>query len=360
MTATHTHDPADPPGHDHGHGRHDHRHSLAAAPGDAAEAEDEAAPFRHAHEFLGRHHDRNAGKTRIVLAITAAMMVFEIAAGLYTGSIALLADGLHMATHAGVMLMAVAAYALAKRRANDRRYSFGVGKFGDLAAFSSAIVLAVTAFGIFIEAVERLLSTTPVAFWQALPVAVLGLLVNLLSAWLLRDEHHHGHAHGGHDHGRHDHDHDGHDHDGHAHHAHDERDLNLRAAYVHVAADAAVSVLAIAGLFLGAKFGWRWTDPAVGIVGAIVIGRWAWGLLKDAGAVLVDMSPPGSLERQVGARLTDGGERLADLHVWRIGPGAVSVVAVIVARDPQPSHTYRDRLLDLTEVRHAVIEVIGV
>lgn len=351
MSATHTH----PHGHDHDHG---HAHDHAPAEFDPAEAHDEAAPYRHAHEFLGRNHDRNARKTRAVLALTAAMMVFEIAAGLYTRSIALLADGLHMATHAGVMLMAVAAYALAQRRKGDRRYSFGVGKFGDLAAFSSAIVLGVTAFGIFIEAVERLLSPEHVAFAQALPVAVLGLAVNLASAWLLRDEHHHhGHDHGHHRvHGDH-HDQDVHDRE-HAEH-HDERDLNLRAAYVHVFADAAVSVLAIGGLFLGARFGWTWTDAAVGIAGSLVIGRWSWGLLKDAGAVLVDMTPSGPVETQVTARLTSGGERLADLHVWRVGPGAVSVAAVIVASSPESPQAYRDRLGDLGEVRHAVIEVIG-
>lgn len=326
---------------------------------------DAAAPFRHAHEFLGRHHERNARKARAVLVLTSVMMVFEIAAGVFTHSMALLADGVHMATHAGVMLMAAAAYWLAERRRGDRRFSFGVGKFGDLAAYSSAIVLALTALGIAVEAAQRLFSATPVAFAEALPVAVLGLLVNLLSAWLLRDEphdhahghdhaHDHAHAHAGHDHGRH---HEGHDH-GPVHHGH-EHDLNLRAAYLHVAADAAVSVLAIVALALAATLGWTWTDPVVGIVGAAVIGRWSWGLIKAAGATLVDMAPAGGIEEAVAQRLQAGGERLADLHVWRVGPGAVSVIAAVVTRDPQPPQAYRDRLADLGEVRHVTIEVIA-
>jgi cation diffusion facilitator family transporter len=319
---------------------------------------DEAAPFRHAHEFLGRHHDRNARKTRAVLVITALMMVFEIGAGLFTQSMALLADGAHMATHAGVMLIAAGAYFMADRRKHDRRFSFGVGKFGDLAAFGSAVVLALTAAGIGFEAITRLLSPKPVAFLEALPVAVLGLAVNLLSAWLLRDEHHHH----GHDHGHGDHAHHGHDHHGHGHAhaaAHHEHDLNLRAAYLHVAADAAVSVLAILALALGATLGWTWTDPVVGLVGALVIGRWAFGLIKAAGAVLVDMTPTDGLEDAVAQRLQSGGERLSDLHVWRVGPGAVSVIAAIVTDTPQPAEVYRRRLSDLTQVRHSTIEVIG-
>ena len=329
------------------------------------EEADEAAPFRHAHEFLGRNHDRNARKARAVLVLTALMMVVEIGAGFFTHSMALLADGVHMATHAGVMLMAAAAYWLAERRKGDRRFSFGVGKFGDLAAYSSAIVLALTALGIFVEAVQRLLSATPVAFAEALPVAVLGLLVNLLSAWLLRDEPHdhaHGHAHEHHDHSHAAHD-QGHDHHHGHNHAHGgdshEHDLNLRAAYLHVAADAAVSVLAIIALALAATLGWTWTDPVVGIVGAVVIGRWAWGLIKAAGATLVDMAPADGIEAAVAQRLQSGGERLADLHVWRVGPGAVSVIAAVVTRDPQPPQAYRDRLADLKAVRHVTIEVIA-
>lgn len=337
----------------------------------ATETDDMAAPFRHAHEFLGRHHDRNARKTRAVLAVTAAMMVFEIAAGFFTQSMALLADGLHMATHAGVMLMAAAAYFLAKRRRGDRRFSFGVGKFGDLAAFASAIVLALTALGILVEAGMRLLSPKPVAFLEALPVAVLGLAVNIVSAWLLHDgdDHAHGHGHGsahhGHAHPHHGHDHHGeHDHEhadhaAHPAHGHAEHDLNLRAAYLHVAADAAVSVLAIVGLGLAAWRGWTWTDPLVGVIGAVVIGRWAWGLLKAAGATLVDMSLDSEVEAAVARRLQRQGEGLADLHVWRVGPGALSVIASVVTRTPEPPQAYRDRLADLPQVRHATIEVIA-
>ncbi|CAN5236973.1 CDF family Co(II)/Ni(II) efflux transporter DmeF [soil metagenome] len=316
----------------------------------AQEHEDPAASFRHAHDVLGRHHDRNARKTRAVLALTAVTMVVEIAGGLFTRSMAVLADGLHMATHAGVMLIAVGAYAFARRAQADRRFSFGPGKFGDLSAFASAVILAFTALIILLESVERLWSPQPVAYAQALMVAAGGLAVNLLSAWLLRDEPHAHHGHD-HDHAHHDHDHE------HEHH-HGPGDLNLRAAYLHVAADAAVSVLAIVGLFAAWRLGWTWTDPVVGIVAAIVIGRWAIGLLRAAGAVLVDMSPSTALEDAVSKRLISGGETLADLHVWRIGPDAVAVIACVVSDRPLAPAAYRARLADLPQVNHVTIEVI--
>ncbi len=310
----------------------------------AHEQEDAAAPFRHAHDVLGLHHDRNARKTRAVLMLTTVTMGVEIAGGLLTHSLAVLADGLHMATHAGVMLIAVAAYAFARRSQTDRRFSFGPGKFGDLSAFSSTVILAFTALIILLESVQRLWAPQPVAYAPALAVATAGLAVNLVSAWLLRAE---PHAHAGH----------GHDHD-HAHH-HGPGDLNLRAAYLHVAADAAVSVLAIVGLAAGWKLGWTWTDPVIGIIAAIVIGRWAFGLMKAAGAVLVDMSPSTALEVAVSERLRSGGETLADLHVWRIGPDTVAVIAAVVTPDPQPAATYRARLAELPQVKHVTIEVIG-
>ena len=312
----------------------------------AREVDDAASPFRHAHDVLGHNHDRNARKTRAVLALTAVMMGVEIAGGLFTRSMAVLADGLHMATHAGVMLIAVAAYAFARRAESDRRFSFGPGKFGDLSAFASAVILAFTALIILLESLERLWAPQPVAYAQALMVAGAGLAVNLLSAWLLRDE---PHAHPGHDHA-HAHDHS---------HAHVPGDLNLRAAYLHVAADAAVSVLAIVGLLAAWKLGWTWTDPVIGVVAAVVIGRWAFGLLKAAGAVLVDMSPSAALSEAVAERLTSQGETLADLHVWRIGPDTVAVIAAVVTDRPLSAAAYRARLDDLAPVGHVTVEVIA-
>src|SRR3954468_276242 len=241
---------------------------------------------RHSHVFLGAAHDRNERRTWLVIAICAVMMIAEIIGGLWFGSVALVADGLHMATHAGALLIAALAYTYSRRYATDRRLSFGTGKLGDLAAFASAIVLAMIALLIGYESVDRLINPVPIAFDQAIPIAVLGLGVNLLSAVLLRDdhEHHHGHAHDAHD------AHDGHDH----HHAHDHgihRDHNLRAAFVHVVADAAVSVLVIVGLVLWRQLGWLWMDPVMGLIATVVILSWSWTLVRSAGAVLLDVSP---------------------------------------------------------------------
>src|SRR5215469_8367918 len=203
--------------------------------------------FRHSHIFLGDSHERNERKTWAVIAICAAMMVAEIVGGLWFGSVALIADGLHMSTHAGALLIAALAYTYSRRYVNDERLTFGTGKFGDLAAFTSAIVLALIALLIGYESVDRLVHPVPIAFNQAIPIAVVGLGVNLLSAFLLRDDHHHHHGHA------HQQDHT------HAHHVH--RDHNLRAAFVHVMADAAVSVLVIIGLIAGRQLGWVWMDP---------------------------------------------------------------------------------------------------
>src|SRR6478752_7228853 len=246
---------------------------------------------RHSHVFLGAAHERNERKTWTVIAICAAMMVAEIAGGLWFGSVALVADGLHMSTHAGALLIAALAYTYSRRYATDRRLTFGTGKLGDLAAFASAIVLAMIALLIGYESVDRLINPVPIAFDQAIPIAVLGLGVNLLSAYLLRDDHDHHHDHA------HEHDHDPH----HVHHIH--RDHNLRAAFVHVMADAAVSVLVIIGLVAGRQFGWVWMDPIMGVVATIVILRWSWSLVRSSGAVLLDASPDPVLSAKIAARL---------------------------------------------------------
>ncbi len=254
--------------------------------------------LRHGHYFLGDAHEHNERKTWIVIAITTVMMITEIVGGIWFGSVALIADGLHMSTHTGALLIAALAYSYSRRYAHDHRFAFGTGKLGDLAAFSSAIVLAMVALLIVYESIERFFHPVEIAFAEAIPIAFLGLAVNLVSAFLLRDDHHHGHGHG-HDHD-HEHDHDDHDHDHDHHHDHDHghdrhaayrRDNNLRAAFVHVATDVVVSVLVIVGLFAARALNWLWLDPAVGLLGAAVVGIWAWNLLRSAGAVLLDMSP---------------------------------------------------------------------
>ena len=234
-------------------------------------------PWTHGHVFLGADHAKNARKTRAVIWLCAATMVAEIVGGAWFHSVAVVADGLHMGTHVSALAIAAFAYFYASRHARDENFTFGTGKVGDLAVFSSAIVLAIVALFIAGESIEHLLSPPRIAFREAIPLAALGLAVNLLSAFLLRDDHH-GHDHG-HDHA-HDHDHD-HAHDQDHDHAH--HDLNLRAAYIHVLADAGVSVLALIGLTAGLVLGWIWMDAAMGLVGAAVIANWAWSLVRAAG-----------------------------------------------------------------------------
>jgi cation diffusion facilitator family transporter len=297
-------------------------------------------PWTHEHVFLGQDHARNEHQTRIVIALCAAMMVAEIVGGILFGSMALVADGLHMSTHAAALLIAALAYNFARRRARDARFTFGTGKFGDLAAFASAIVLAMIALLIAWESIGRLIHPVPIAFNEAIPIAGLGLGVNLVSAWLLRDDHEHHHAVAQHHHDRHHH-----------------HDLNLRAAYVHVLADAAVSILAVIGLVTARELGWLWMDAAMGIVGALVIANWALGLVRAAGAVLLDIQSNADVASQIRRSLELGSDRLADLHLWRVGPGHNAVVATIVSHQPQPPQTYKERLSSIPGLSHVTIEV---
>ncbi|MFC3078960.1 CDF family Co(II)/Ni(II) efflux transporter DmeF [Phenylobacterium terrae] len=309
------------------------------------------AALAHEHVFLGADHDENTRRTLLVVALTAAMMVAEIVAGTIFNSMALLADGFHMATHAGALAVAAAAYAFAKKHARSRRFSFGTGKVGDLAGFASALVLAVVAVGIAWESVQRLISPEPVAFGQATLVAVVGLAVNLVSALLLGGgHHHHGHGHG-HGHHHHGHAHDHHHH----HHAHGRhRDNNLRAAFLHVVADALTSVLAIAALLSGRYFGWTWLDPVMGIVGAAVIASWSWSLMRDTGLVLLDAADP-HLEAEVRDEVESHGDaRITDLHVWRLGPGAHG--AIVSYMGDAPAAAVRARLRRVHELRHVTVE----
>jgi cation diffusion facilitator family transporter len=305
---------------------------------------DEIESFAHEHVFLGHAHDENARRTLWVVALTSAMMVGEIVAGTIFNSMALLADGFHMATHAGALAIAAGAYAFAKRHARSGRFSFGTGKVGDLAGFASALILGIVALGIGVESIGRLMAPRPVAFGEATIVAAIGLLVNLVSALLLSGG---GHAHGHHDHG-HDH-HHGHGH-GHGHH-----DNNLRSAFVHVLADALTSVLAIGALLAGRYLGWVWLDPVIGLVGALVIASWAWTLMRDTADVLLDASDP-DLESEVREHVEAHGDaRITDLHIWRVGPGAhAAIVSVTGSADCE---VVRARLAPVHELAHITIEV---
>lgn len=304
--------------------------------------------LQHDHVFLGEQHHRNERKVWLVIALTASMMVLEIAAGSLFGSMALLADGWHMSTHAGAMLIAALAYWYARREAKSGRFTFGTGKLGDLAGFASAVILALIALLIAGESVLRLASPVPIEFNQSIMVAVLGLAVNLVSAWLLREEPHH---HGGH----HAH-HGGH----HAHHGghHHGQDHNLRAAYLHVLADALTSVLAIAALLLGRSYGWVWLDPLMGIVGGVVIARWSYGLIRDTAGVLLDAVPGGGqLVQDIRARIETEGDRLTDLHVWQIGPGHHAAILSVVSSHPQQPAVYKAKLAGMKRLSHVTVEV---
>ncbi len=295
--------------------------------------------LRHDHVFLGANHARNERRTWIVIAMTASMMVAEIVAGVMFGSMALLADGFHMATHAGALSITAAAYYYARRHADDPRFSFGTGKLGELAGYSSAVILAVVALGIGFESVMRLTAPIPIQFDQAIVVAIVGLVVNLVSAWVLHEGE--GHTH------EHDHAH-GHDH----HHDH-----NLRSAYLHVLTDALTSVLAIVGLLAGRLYGWVWMDPLMGIVGGIVIARWSWGLLRGAGAVLLDTTPDPHLVELVRDEIEQNGDHISDLHLWRVGPGHMATIISLISDHPQPPDHYRQRLAHLPQLAHVTIEV---
>jgi cation diffusion facilitator family transporter len=405
----------------------------------------------HDHVFLGEDHDRAERRTWAVIILCSFMMIAEIVGGVLFGSLALVADGLHMSTHAGALLLAALAYSFARKYANDRRFTFGTGKFGDLAGYSSAIVLAMIALLIAYEAVSRLLNPVPISFNEAIPIAVLGLAVNVVSAWLLSGGHHHGHSHG-HDHGHsHGHGHDEevrhieiggtaleievfednvpprfritadsdvplaaagfsietvrpdgsrqlfsfenrggylesrdeipephaflarvslvrdgqqhereltfeeHDHEAApgAHH----RDNNMRAAVIHVAADAAVSVLVIVGLLLARTFGWLWMDPLAGLIGAIVIANWSVGLLRDTGSILLDRTPDPRMAEKVRNIIESDGDHVTDLHLWRLGPGHLgAIISVATTKGREPAH-YRQRLARLADLSHVTVEV---
>jgi cation diffusion facilitator family transporter len=298
--------------------------------------------WTHDHVFLGARHEHNERRTWFVVALTLAMMTGEITAGSLFGSMALLADGWHMATHAAALGIAALAYLFARRQARNARFAFGTGKFGDLAAFASAIILGLIAVQIAYESVLRLIHPVPIAYGEAIAVAALGLCVNLTSAWLLRDDHdHHGHGHS----------------HSHAHGDHHHHDNNLRAAYIHVLADAATSLLAIAALAVAMYTKWVRADPMVGLVGSFVIASWAYGLVRDSGAVLLDVRADEDLETVIRDRIETRGDRITDLHVWQVGPGHCAAVIAVVSDHPLPPATYKRRLGGLKRLCHITVEV---
>jgi cation diffusion facilitator family transporter len=317
-------------------------------------------PDVHNHIFLGAGHERNERRTWAVIVLCSFMMVAEIAGGLLFGSIALVADGLHMSTHASALLLAALAYRYARRHVDDERFSFGTGKFGDLAGFTSAIVLAMIALLIGYEAVTRLFWPVPIHFGEAIPIAALGLIVNVASVLLLSGGNHH-HDRDSHDHHAHadDHAHEHsreHSHEAGHHAAH--RDNNMRAAIVHVLADAAVSVLVIVGLTLALLLGWNWMDPVVGLIGAVVIAAWAYTLIRDTSAILLDMNPDRRMTEGMRAVIETDGDRLIDFHLWRLGPGHLGAILCVATQQPQRDAAYYQSLLTrFRALSHVTVEV---
>jgi len=296
--------------------------------------------WQHHHAFLGAKHDRHERRTWFVVALTTVMMIAEIVAGSWFGSMALVADGWHMSTHAGALAIAALAYHFARRHAHDPRFTFGTGKLGELAGFASAVILILVALFIAYESVQRILAPVSISFKEAIGVAVVGLGVNVVSALLLREDHH---------------DHDHHGAEDHHHHGH--HDTNLRAAYLHVLADALTSVLAILALLAARYYDWVWMDPAAGIVGAVVIASWSTSLIRSSGVTLLDMVPDPSLSSQIKEQLEVNGDRLSDLHIWRVGPGHTALVASVVTDKPQDPSIYKKRLRGLPRLSHLTVEV---
>jgi cation diffusion facilitator family transporter len=399
----------------------------------------------HRHVFLGKDHAASERKTWAVIWLCGAMMVAEIAGGLLFGSIALVADGLHMSTHAGALLLAALAYTYARSHADDPNFTFGTGKLGDLAGFTSAIILAMIALLIGYDSIGRIFAPVSIRFAEAIPIACVGLAVNIASAWLLSGGvHDHGHSHGlSHVHEHHDHDErrsiatgagvivaeifedgapprfrlsaqdglapaaessaietvrpdgarqvfmmrDGGDYlesveaipephefeatirlgadvhtvtfEEHAHiHGSAGRDNNMRAALIHVAADAAVSMLVIVGLLLARRFGWLWMDPLAGIIGACVIASWSYGLIRDTGAILLDKNPDRQLADNLRHAVENEGDRVADLHLWRLGPGHMGAIVSVMTRHARQAEFYRARLARFKSLSHLTIEVV--
>ncbi len=295
------------------------------------------------HDF-GPNRDTAERNTRRVIALSAVMMAVEILAGWRFHSMALLADGWHMGTHVAAFLIAAFAYAMARRHRGNRNFAFGTGKIDVLGGYTSAVILGIVALLMAAESVVRLFEPVPIHYREAIGIGLVGLCVNVASALMLK--HGHGHAHG---HGHH----HAHDH-GHAH----GEDLNMKAAYVHVIADAVTSILAITALFAGKFLGWSWMDPVMGIVGSAVVAQWSWGLLRDTSAILLDRTPETDLKQEIRKAVeADEGTKVTDLHVWQIGVGQFSATVSILAREPRTPEHYRRILSEHEELRHVTIEI---
>jgi cation diffusion facilitator family transporter len=283
--------------------------------------------FQRDRAYLGADHRRNELRTWIVSGICAVTLAVQVAGGVLFHSMALTASGLHMAAHVAALVAAAVAYVLARRHATSPRFAFGTGKIGYLAGFANAVVLGMTAVLIAVESVQRLFAPEAVDYASALPLAAAGLAVTLVCVWLLKPT----------EQGRH--------------------DLNISSAHLHLSADALFGVLAIAGLMAGQRLGWRWADPMAGLVGAFLVAQFALSLIRRAASTLLDMNPSAELTAQVRARLEAEGERVLDLHLWRLGPGHHAAVAVVSAPNPQPPEAYHERLKGLEGLSHLTVEV---
>lgn len=293
--------------------------------------------WQHSHDFSVKN-DKGERRTKYVLILTAITMIVEIIAGSVFGSMALLADGWHMGTHVAAFMITIFAYHYARKHADNPAYAFGTGKVSVLGGFASAVALAVVALVMLVESMQRIIDPHTIQFNEAIAVASLGLLINVISAFLLKDEHHHHH----HDHGDH-------------HHHHDH---NLRAAYLHVLADALTSLLAIIALVSGKYFGWDWLDPIMGIVGAVIITRWSYGLLKQTGPILLD----GSIEETYQASIKetiekDSDNQISDIHIWKVGANHYAAIISVVTHFPKSTEYYKELLNDFHKLSHITIEV---
>jgi cation diffusion facilitator family transporter len=301
------------------------------------------ASFQHTHVFLGQGHEAKERRTWIVIALCSVMMIGEIIGGVLFGSIALVADGLHMSTHAGALLLTALAYTFARRYSEDQRFSFGTGKLGDLAGFTSAIILAAIAMLIGYEAFTRLVWPVAISYREAIPVAVVGLGVNVASVFLLSGaERHHGQSHGR-------------ESGSGAQAAH--RDNNMQAAATHVLADAAVSVMVIVGLVLGRRLGWTWMDPIAGLCGAVVTLAWSYSLVRNTGAILLDLNPDQAMSERMRALVETDGDRLTDLHLWRLGPGHLGAILTVMTRKERGPEFYHSQLRPFRTLSHVTVQV---
>lgn len=301
--------------------------------------------WQHSHDF-SLANQKGEQRTQIVLKLTAITMVVEIIAGSIYGSMALLADGWHMSTHVAAFMITLFAYRYARKHASDPAYTFGTGKVNVLGGFASAIALAVVALVMLIESLQRIVDPHTIQFNEAIFVCCIGLVINVISAFLLKDDHHHHHHHDHH-----------HGHDDH-HHGHHHHDHNMRAAYLHVLADAMTSVLAIVALLSGKFLGWNWLDPIMGVVGAVIITRWSYGLLKQTSPILLDASIEKEYQQGIKERIErESDNRVSDIHVWKVSANHYAAIIAVVTHHPNSADHYKDLLKEFKKLSHVTVEV---